>query len=96
MTTVTRALNSIGKKCFIDYYEQFKSCVHQQELAQKLLDDNASASSLSAQITRIHYAQWIFENSLENEALDIIIHSKRLDAQTIQKAKQILESNRSF
>lgn len=89
MTTVSRALNSIGKKCFVDYYYQFKDCDNKQDLAQKLLNDNSNASSLSAQITRINYAQWIFENSLEKEALDIIIHSSRLDTQTIKRAKQI-------
>lgn len=94
MTTAARALNSIGKKCFVEYYYQFRDCVNKYDLAQTLLRDNVSASSLSAQMTRIHYAKWIFENSLEKEALDIIIHSPRLDLQTIQSAKQIYNSNR--
>lgn len=89
MTTVNRALNSIGKKCFVDYYYQFKDCVNKNYLAQSLLKENLSATSLSAQLTRINYAQWIFENFLEKETLDIIIQSSRLDAQTIQRAKQI-------
>ena len=94
MTTVTRALNSIGKQCFVKYYYQFRDCTDKNYLAQTLLKDNSSASSLSAQMTRINYAKWIFENSLEKEALDIIIQSTRLDSQIIQSAKQIRYSDR--
>lgn len=36
MTTVERALNSIGKKCLIDYYEDFRSCIDKNALTQKL------------------------------------------------------------
>ena len=93
MTTLTRALNSIGKKCFIDYYDQFQSCTDTQDLANTLLHDNPHASSLSAQLTRINYAKWIFENNLENEALDLILHSARLDPQTIETAKRLLSKN---
>lgn len=92
MTTVTRALNSVGKKCFVDYYNDFKVCSDKNALAQKLFAQNSSASSLSAQITRINYAQWIFQNSCEKEALEIILSSRRLDAETMMKARQIYRS----
>ena len=62
MTTVERALNSIGKKCFIDYYEDFKNCNDKEVLARKLLTKNRNATSITAQLTRINYAQWIFDN----------------------------------
>ena len=94
MTNVIRALNSIGKKCFVDYYYQFKECVNKHDLAQKLLKDNSSASSFSAQLTRINYAQWIFDNSQENEALKIIIESKRLGHETILQAQRIYNATR--
>ena len=93
MTTLTRALNSIGKKCFIDYYDQFQSCTDTQDLARTLLRDNPHASSLSAQRTRIKCAKWIFENHLETEALNRILHSARLDPQTLETAKQLLNKN---
>ena len=87
MTTVERALNSIGKKCFVEYYEAFRSCTDKEALADRLLANNKNASSKLAQMTRINYARWIFENHHEKEALTIILHSKRLDDVTIDKAK---------
>lgn len=37
MTTIERYLNSIGKKFFIVYYENFRSRTNKNELTQKLL-----------------------------------------------------------
>ena len=71
MTTVERALNSIGKKCFIDYYEDFKNCNDKEVLARKLLANNSNATSITAQMTRINYARWIFDNHKEKEALNV-------------------------
>ena len=90
MTTVDRALNSIGKKCFIDYYEDFRCCTDRNSLAHKLLSNNKNATSLSAQMTRINYAQWIFDNNYEKEALSIIINSNRLDDATKKMAREYL------
>lgn len=86
MTTLERALNSIGKKCFIDYYEDFKNCNDKKALASKLLTSNHKAISITAQITRVNYAKWIFDNHHEKEALNIIINSKRIDEITKTKA----------
>ncbi len=88
MTTVERALNSIGKKCFIDYYDEFKYCNDKEVLARKLLTNNSNATSITAQMTRINYAQWIFDNHKEKEALSIIINSNRLDDVTKRKARE--------
>lgn len=90
MTDIIRALNSIGKKCFVDYFWDFKNCNDKQMLAEKLLNDNSHAFSLSAQITRINYAIWIFDNKLEKEALELIIESKRINKATLEKAKAIM------
>lgn len=92
MTTVERALNSIGKKCFVGYYEEFRSCTDKKALAKKLLENNANATSSSAQMTRINYAQWIFDNNKEQEALNIVINSNRLDEDTKRKARAYLNS----
>lgn len=92
MTTVERALNSIGKKCFIDYYEYFRSCTDKNTLSQKLLANNKNATSLLAQMTRINYAKWIFDNNEEKEALTIIINSNRLDDVTRKKAREFFNS----
>lgn len=92
MTTVERALNSIGKKCFIDFYEDFRNNSDRNTLAQKLLANNENATSPLAQMTRINYARWIFDNKNEKEALLIIINSKRLDNTTKDKAKAYYNS----
>jgi len=89
MTTIKRALNSIGKKCFIDYYEEFKNCNDKDILAYKLLVNNDKATSIEAQITRINYAKWIFANHKEKDALSIIINSNRLDCITKRKAREL-------
>lgn len=86
---LTRALNSIGKKCFVDYFNDFKRCTDKSKLAQKLLADNPRAYSLNAQITRINYAKWIFENGLEYEALKIITNA-RIHENTIAKASKLI------
>lgn len=91
MTTLTRALNSIGKKCFVDYFYDFKDCDDKIVLANKLLSENLKVTSLLAQMTRINYARWIFENGAEEEALSYIIASDRIDDVTRKKAKVLLE-----
>jgi hypothetical protein len=92
MTTVKRALNSIGKKCFIDHYEDFENCTDKNALSQNLLKNNKNATSPLAQMTRINYAQWIFDNNKEKEALGIIIDSNRLDDVTKKKAREYFEN----
>lgn len=92
MTTVERALNSIGKKCFINYYEEFQSYTDKNALAKQLLANNKNATSLSAQMTRINYAQWIFDNKKEKEALSLIIKSNRLDEATKKTAREYLNN----
>lgn len=94
MQTVDRALNSVGKQCFVEHYDQFKTCTDKQALADALLRDNPRASSRSAQMTRINAAQWIFENGLEREALDLILHAARIPAQTVEKARRLREALR--
>lgn len=90
MTTLQRALNSIGKKCFVDNFEKFKHYTDKKSLAMALLKENQNASSYSAQITRINCAEWIFENNLTDDALNIILESKRIDTATKIRAKDLL------
>jgi len=89
MTTIERALNSIGKRCFIRYYNDFRRCSDKKALARKLLTENPGARSQQAQMTRVNYAAWIFQNELEREALRIVIQSNMDDA-TIQIARNLL------
>ncbi|MBE6846659.1 MAG: hypothetical protein E7503_00780 [Ruminococcus sp.] len=91
MTTLERALSSIGKKCFVDYFDDFKTCNDKAALARKLLTTNSNATSITAQMTRINYARWIFDTHQEKEALYIIITSNRLDDVTKRKAAALFD-----
>ncbi len=85
-----RKINSIGKKCFVDNYHEFRLVINKKILAQKLLDKNPKATSLQAQLTRINCAIWIFSNKLEKEALKKII-SSNIDISTRKKAESYLK-----
>ena len=90
MTTLERALNSIGKQCFVDNFKLFRDCVNKNVLAQMLLENNPNANSLSAQLTRVNYACWIFDNHLEKDALKIVLASNRLSSTVQYKARLLL------
>lgn len=91
MTTTVRKLYSIGKKVFVDYYDEFKNTsIDKYKLAQKLLEENPKAETISGQLIRIGYARQIFTENGQREALEIICDSKRLDDETIIKARKIL------
>lgn len=93
MKDVSRLLESVGKKIFIDYYNYFKNInVDKRELAEKLLLENPNANTIGGQVTRVNCARRIFENNLEIEALNIIIKSRRLDEDTINKAENLLRT----
>ena len=91
MTTIERALNSIGKQCFVENFNLFKNCTDKSSLANKLLLSNPNSHSLSAQITRVNYACWIFDNHLEKEALKIVLSSNRLSYDIQSKARLLLK-----
>lgn len=57
-------------------------------LTRKILANNKNTTLPSAQMTRINYAQWIFDNNKGKEALSIIINSNRLDDVTKKKARE--------
>lgn len=89
MEDLTRLLNSIGKKIFVDYYYDFKSHTSGDGLAKKLLLENPMTKSLQAQKTRVSKAKQIFNDQLEKEALKIIMASKRVNEETLMKAHKI-------
>ncbi|MCL2603547.1 MAG: hypothetical protein FWD90_03630 [Defluviitaleaceae bacterium] len=85
-----RLLNSVGKEIFINYFYDFKNCSDKNSLAQILLNENPKATKLGGQITRISCATRIIndKNALE-QALEMIINSKRLSVLVITKARDI-------
>ncbi|MFK4439690.1 hypothetical protein [Paenibacillus sp. RC21] len=91
MADLSRLLESIGKKIFIDYYYEFnKPNLDKKALSEKLLRENPNAESITGQVTRVNCAIRIFENGLQIEALENIINS-RVDGFIIKKAKDILK-----
>lgn len=99
MSTVHRALQSIGKTNFIEYFEDYKELSFSKEkisgsdkmpLAKKLLENNPNATKLSGQLIRISSAIGIFKKGLEVEALKEVIASKHPSITKEIKAKAIV------
>nr|WP_263323557.1 hypothetical protein [Neobacillus sp. Marseille-Q6967] len=84
MDEMKRLLASIGKKSFVDFYENYQRLYlkgrnltkEDKELfAKKLLESNPNASELRGQITRINAALRIFKHDWQKEALNEVITS---------------------
>lgn len=78
-------LNKVGKKIFIDYYETFKS----DDDPESALE--AEGFTLASRRSRSSSARAIFRNDLQIAALENIVNSDRVDINTIEKAKLLLE-----
>lgn len=85
MSNLQRALRSIGKTNFVEFFLDYKelalkkdklTVVEKIPLARKLLNENKNASKLSGQMIRINYAIIIFKNGWEDDALREVINSK--------------------
>jgi hypothetical protein len=79
-------LNKVGKKIFIDYYSVFKEDDNPEE---KLAE---TSFTLNSRRSRSSSARKIFRDGLEVAALNNIIQSSRLEDETINRAKEILEA----
>lgn len=84
MSTVDRALRSIGKANFVEYFEDYKELAFSKKklsgddkmpLAKKLLENNPNATKTSGQLIRISSAIGIFKNGWEVEALKAVMNS---------------------
>lgn len=102
MADLNRLLNTVGKKSFVDFYQEYQELYLKKDkllmdlklsLAKKLLDNNPDAEEESGQITRINAAIRIFKFGWEKEALNIIVNSKhfRITKEIKQKASELLE-----
>ena len=90
--TVDDYLRSVGKKCFIEYYELFQDFnINRQSLINELKKENLSPASLD---TKASDGRQIFIKNLEVQALENIINSKRLDTEIKEKAKRLLNKDK--
>jgi hypothetical protein len=88
MIDVKRLLNSIGKECYVKYFYKFKdNNISNIELVEMISSEQKY--SFEATKTRVNSARRILKHSLEKEALNLIVSSKRVKPALIVKAKEI-------
>lgn len=96
MITFERAKASVGLSNFVEYYEDYRQYYEQQSsglkgdkkrLAQKLLETNPKATSITGQYTRINYTVSIFSNKWEKDMLKAAIESNHASVSKEVKSK---------
>lgn len=90
LINVARYVNSIGKETFVDYYEIFKEATEDSDNQKEYLDKLSEAWTENSKRTKLSCAIMLFRCKCEKKALEIIIQSKRLSNDTIEKAKKLL------
>lgn len=91
MGFLERKLNSVGMSVFVRYFDDFKNCTDDKKLAEKIMKEQGY-KSYAAQLTRVRSAKSIFRGCAQNDALGLIIRSKRLDAAVIAEAKRLKDA----
>lgn len=88
-----RALNSVGKTCFVKYYEEFASDKPLEDIVELLLNNEGYTETASR--TRVNNARRIIRQGLSAEALGLVISSNHalVTEEIKQKATKVLESN---
>jgi hypothetical protein len=86
-----RYLRSVGKECFVKYFEYFRNPKYSNsDLTAMLIQKEGYTDSASR--TRVSNSRSIINEGKAEEALNMIIESSRLDIATILKAKKILST----
>ncbi len=86
-----RTLNSVGKSCFVKYFNEFKNPAYSNQELVYLLHRNEGYEKTACN-TRVTKSRKIFREGMEKEALEIIISSQKVDVKTYEGAKDILIS----
>ena len=84
-----RTLNSVGKSTFVKYYYSFRD--KSRDACIMAFEEDFTDKAKS---TRTGHAQRIFKENKNIEALEIIIASNRVDAETQRKAREILREEK--
>ena len=91
-TNLIRLINSIGKSTFVRYYREFAdSRLSIQDVVAILPQEY----TLKSRNSRTSHARKIFRDGLEKEALELILHSERVDDETINQARRLLSEARA-
>jgi len=82
---IEKALNDVGAKVFIDFFELFNSTLKNYEVIEKLPEKYTEKSRNS----RTSKARKIIKEGYTLDVLEYILNSKRIDFETQEKAKKI-------
>lgn len=86
---LVRYLNSVGKECFTNYFEMFSSSIPNQEIAEKIQDENGYTEKACR--SRTGHARMIIREGGAEEALRLIVESKKVKNEVIRKAETHLK-----
>jgi hypothetical protein len=84
-----RTIQSIGKGCFVKYYEAFRDPTQSNENLIELLMTEEGYTETACR-TRVSHSRRIIDSGHAPEILAEISNSAKLDYKTIVKAKELL------
>lgn len=84
-----RSLQSIGKECFVRYFEYFNDNHYSNGDLVSFLVQKEGYMESGCKV-RVSQSRRIIKEEMVEDALNVIISSKRLDSATLMSAKKIL------
>lgn len=87
MNELEKALKSIGKKSFVEDYDVYSDSKITKNGKVEILTKKYSENGATI---RVSFAEKNFKHGKQNEALNIIVKSTRLDRNIITQAKSLL------
>ncbi len=86
-----RYLNSVGKGCFVEYFELFlDALIPNKHIAEQMC--NEKGYTMKACMSRTGHARMIIREGGAEDALRLIIGSSRMDAPKILEARCLLKT----
>ena len=85
-----RALKSLGKEVFVNYFDKFSDLSSSRRYIAKTLEEDGYAKKSSR--TKVSNARSIFGAGRAKDALAIIIRSSRVPPQIVARAREILDT----
>lgn len=86
---LVRCLNSVGKECFVKYFEIFSDFnMLNQEIADIIEEENGYTRK--ACNSRTGHARMIIREGGAKDALDLILSSNRLNSEVVNRAENLL------